>query len=159
MSNGALITGIMASRMLFGMAGEGVLPSVLRRTLSERRTPWVAILVAGLVTAVLAATGDVAETAVLLLVLAFIAVNASVLALRRRPEVGERDHFRAPLMVPALGILGCLALLTQQTGATVGRAGALLALGLVGFPLARALARRAGRTNVCSPVPPGTTPP
>ena len=44
LSNGALINMIMASRLLYGMAQEGVVPAPLGIVGSARRTPWVAIL-------------------------------------------------------------------------------------------------------------------
>lgn len=43
-ANGALLTGIMGSRLAYGMARDGLLPSALGRVLPGRRTPWVAIL-------------------------------------------------------------------------------------------------------------------
>ena len=44
-ANGGLLTMIMASRLAYGMAEQGLLPAVFRRVLPGRRTPWVAILV------------------------------------------------------------------------------------------------------------------
>jgi APA family basic amino acid/polyamine antiporter len=43
-SNGALINLIMASRVIYGMADQGVLPAVFSRIHPGRLTPWVAIL-------------------------------------------------------------------------------------------------------------------
>ena len=76
------------------------------------------------------ATGDVgnlARTTVLLLLIAFIIVNISVLVLRK--DVVEHEHFRTPVVFPILGMLVCAGLLTQQTAEVWGRAGALLGLG------------------------------
>jgi APA family basic amino acid/polyamine antiporter len=100
--------------------------------LIPRRTPWVSILFTTLVVMVLIATGDIAENAkatVLLLLLVFIVINVSVFVLRR--DRIEHQHFRTPGIFPVLGILVCLALLTQQERATFLRAGALLLIGLV----------------------------
>ena len=44
-ANGALLTMIMASRMVFGLAEQRLLPATLGRVLPGRRTPWVAIVV------------------------------------------------------------------------------------------------------------------
>jgi APA family basic amino acid/polyamine antiporter len=131
-ANGALINTIMASRVIYGMADQGVMPSIFARVHSGRRTPWVSILFTTLVVMVLIATGDIAANAkatVLLLLLVFIVVNVSVFVLRR--DQTEHQHFRTPTIFPVLGILVCLALLTQQEGATFLRAGALLLIGLV----------------------------
>ena len=43
-ANSALINMLMASRLLYGMAKQRVLPPVLGKVLPGRRTPWVAIL-------------------------------------------------------------------------------------------------------------------
>src|SRR5215204_3780511 len=48
-SNGALINLIMASRVIYGMGDQDVLPEVFSRVHPGRRTPWVAILFATLV--------------------------------------------------------------------------------------------------------------
>ena len=58
LSNGALINMIMASRLLYGMAQEGVVPKPFAKVLPGRRTPWFAILFTSSIAAVLIATGD-----------------------------------------------------------------------------------------------------
>ena len=100
LANGALINMIMASRLLYGMATEGVLLSYFAR-LSPRATPIVAIVFTTLIAVGLIATGDLgalADTTVLLLLLVFIAVNVSVLILRRDPVAQE--HFPVPFSYP-----------------------------------------------------------
>ena len=131
-ANGALINTIMASRVIYGMADQGVMPSVFARVHRGRRTPWVSILFTIAVVMILILTGDIAENAratVLLLLLVFIVVNVSVFVLRR--DRVEHQHFRTPTIFPILGIVVCLALLTQQQWDTWLRAGALLLVGLV----------------------------
>jgi amino acid transporter len=141
-SNGALLMSIAASRLLFGMCRERLLPSPFA-TLTPRKTPVVSIIVTALATMALVATGDfttLAETTVLLLVLVFAAVNVSVLALRRQPV--DAPHFRTPTVMPVLALLSIVAILTQQTAATWGRAAILLVVGLVLYAINRfALAR------------------
>ena len=113
-ANGALLTGIMSSRLAYGMARDGLLPRPLARVLPGRRTPWVAILVTTVLSLVLALTGTIevlAGAMVLLLLVVFLGVNASVLVLRRR--AGEVEGFRVPIIVPVLAIASCLLLLTQ----------------------------------------------
>jgi len=113
-ANGALLTGIMASRLAYGMASDGLLPSVLTRILPRRRTPWVAIIVTTALSILLALTGTIdvlAGTMVLLLLVVFIAVNAAVLVLRR--ERPGHHHYRVPLVLPVAGLISCLLLMTQ----------------------------------------------
>jgi amino acid transporter len=132
LSNGALINMIMASRLLYGMAQENVVPRPFAALLPGRRTPWFAIAFTSSIAAVLVATGDLgslADTTVALLVIVFAVVNVSVLVLRREP-VGH-EHFVVPSFVPVAGVAVSIALLTQVEAATYGRAAILLAVGVV----------------------------
>jgi basic amino acid/polyamine antiporter, APA family len=133
--NGALINMIMASRLVYGMSRQGIVPAVFGRVLRERRTPYAAIAFTTLLAAILIATGDLSEladTTVLLLLLVFTVVNVTVLVLRRDPV--EHEHFTAPSILPVLGALVSLALIvdtaTDDTEVFV-RAGLLLLLGAV----------------------------
>ncbi|HEX5984065.1 MAG TPA: APC family permease [Solirubrobacterales bacterium] len=141
LTNGALINMIMASRLLYGMAEESVLPGAFG-LLSRWRTPFVAIAFTTAIAACLILTGDLgtlADTTVLLLLGVFITVNASVLILRRDPVA--HDHFRVPSALPVLGIVACAAVMSQVEAVTFLRAGALLLLGLLLWALERGIAR------------------
>ena len=130
LSNGALINMIMASRLLYGMAQEGVVPSQFARVLPARRTPWFAIAFTSAISAALVLTGDLdslADTTVALLVVVFAIVNVCVLVLRREPV--DHEHFVVPTFVPIVGVGISLALLTQIEAETYGRAAILVALG------------------------------
>ena len=131
LSNGALINMIMASRLLYGMAKEDVVPAPLGIVGSARRTPWVAILFTTAIAAVLIITGDLsklADTTVALLVCVFAIVNVSVLVLRR--DRVDHEHFRVPTVFPILGVGVSIALLTQIEGEIWARAGILMLVGL-----------------------------
>ncbi|HUR84802.1 MAG TPA: APC family permease [Solirubrobacteraceae bacterium] len=131
LSNGALINMIMASRLLYGMAEEGVMPRPFQSVLPGRRTPWFAIAFTSAIAAVLVATGDLAslaDTTVALLVIVFAVVNVSVLVLRR--ERVEHEHFRVWSFVPVVGVGISIALLTQVEGETYVRAAILVAVGV-----------------------------
>ncbi|MBU8829019.1 APC family permease [Mycolicibacterium goodii] len=142
-ANGALLTMIMASRLTFGMAEHRLLPHVLSRVLSKRRTPWVAIVATTLVAMVLTSIGELstlAETVVLLLLFVFMATNIAVLVLRR--DTVDHDHFRVWTAVPVLGVASCVLLLTQQTAKVWMFAGILMAIGVVLYFVARAATDR-----------------
>jgi amino acid transporter len=154
LTNGALINMIMASRLIYGMSRQGIVPRAMGRVHPERQTPWVAILfVAGLAVTLLL-LGDLeslADTTVLLLLCVFVFVNIAVLVLRREPV--EHDHWRAPTALPALGAAACLGLIVQKgvDDATVfAYAGGLLALGVVLWAISRAL------TGPAEPIDPAT---
>jgi APA family basic amino acid/polyamine antiporter len=131
LSNGAMINMIMASRLLYGMSKEDVVPRPLG-IVSGRQTPWVAILFTTAIAAVLIITGDLeklADTTVALLVVVFTIVNATVLVLRR--DSVDHDHFQIPSVVPVLGVGVSIALLTQIEAETWARAGIMIAVGIV----------------------------
>jgi APA family basic amino acid/polyamine antiporter len=137
-ANGALLTMIMASRVTFGMAEQGLLPHALGAVLPRRKTPWAAILVTTAVAMGLTLIGDIgtlAETVVLLLLFVFISTNVAVLVLRR--DTVEHEHFKVWTAVPVLGVASCVLLLTQQSGQVWLFGGILLAAGAVLFFVAR----------------------
>ena len=133
----------MASRLMYGMANEGVVPRILGRVHAGRRTPWAAILFTASIAAVLALLGDLetlADTTVLLLLIVFVGVHVSLLALRRRPV--EHEHFRAWPFLPWLGAATCAGLAVQQVVEDPKLAlwaGGLLAFGLVLWIVERAV--------------------
>jgi basic amino acid/polyamine antiporter, APA family len=134
-SNSALINMIMASRIVYGMAEQGIVSRLFSRVLPGRRTPFVAILFTTVIAAALIATGDLAtlaDTTVLLLLFVFIIVNIAVLVLRR--ESVEHEHFTAPSIFPVIGALVSLWLILHTALddiSTFARAGGLVALGAV----------------------------
>ncbi|MFF6914196.1 amino acid permease [Streptomyces sp. NPDC012466] len=146
-ANGALLTGIMSSRLAYGMARDGLLPAALTEVLPGRRTPWVAIAVTTLPAMLLALTGSVAtlaSTLVLLLLVVFLMVNTAVLVLRRDP--GEADHFRTPTALPVLGIASCVVLATQIEAQVWLRGLTIVAVGtMLGAVSAVRRTRRADR--------------
>lgn len=113
-ANGALLTGIMSSRLAYGMSRDGLLPGFLSRLLPGRRTPLLAILATTGLSVVLALLGSIevlASTLVLLLLVVFIAVNTAVLVLRK--DRTEHRHFTVASILPVLGVISCLLLATQ----------------------------------------------
>jgi amino acid transporter len=116
-ANTALINMLMASRLVYGMARQGVLPSALGWVLPGRRCPWTAVafttslaLVLIVVVSRLAASSvsALAGTTGLLLLCVFSVVNVCVLVLRR--EEPHHEAFRAPTWSPAVAAAACLLL-------------------------------------------------
>jgi basic amino acid/polyamine antiporter, APA family len=145
-SNTALINMIMASRLLYGMGMQDILPSQFKKVHPGRKTPWFAIIFTTIIAIALVTTAEtetLADTTVVLLLAVFIMVNISVLVLRR--DRVEHDHFKAPSALPIIGVIVCLALLTQQEAAIYARAGILLAIGIVLWGINRFVSPRATR--------------
>ena len=142
--NGALINMVMASRLLYGMAQQGVIPHWFGRVHRVRRTPWAGVVLSAALAGVLVIVGDLetlADTTVLLLLFAFVAVNGAVLVLRNQPV--DHKHFRAWIGFPVLGAACCIALIIQklvEDAVIFAYAGGLLAFGLVLWAIARAVA-------------------
>ena len=122
-ANSALINMLMASRLLYGMARQEVLPPALGWVHPGRRTPWVAILFTtaiafGLIFFVSLSDSDVVPalggTTALLLLGVFTVVNAVVLVLRR-DDIG-RAHFRTPTALPVIGAVVCFFFTLPVTG-------------------------------------------
>ena len=139
--NTALINMIMASRLLYGMANEGIVPKALARVHAGRRTPYVAIIFTVLIALVLIGTGtaqELAETTVLLLLLVFTIVNIAVLVLRKKPV--DHPHFKTPTWAPILGATTTLLLaspLSGRSGRVYVVAGILVGIGVVLWGLNR----------------------
>ncbi|GAB7190751.1 APC family permease [Kineococcus sp. NUM-3379] len=155
-ANSALINMMMASRLLYGMSRQHVLPRPLSAVHPTRRTPWVAILFTtalslGLITYV-SLTPDTSVVSVLggttslLLLAVFTIVNVTVLVLRRDPV--EHGHFSAGRALPVVGALACAYLVLPWSSGRAAEqyqiAGGLLALGVVLWALTRLVGRSAG---------------
>ena len=142
-ANTALINMLMASRLIYGMAKQDVLPRSLSSVLPGRRTPWAAIvfvtLVAfGLIIGVTKVMGEdtveaLGGTTALLLLAVFTVVNVAALVLKRRHHV-EHAHFTAPTWVPVLGAVTCAFLVgpwTDRDTVQYEIAGGLIGIGVV----------------------------
>jgi APA family basic amino acid/polyamine antiporter len=141
-ANGALLTMIMTSRVTYGMAEQGLLPSVLGRVLPNRKTPWVAIVATTVLALLLTLVGDLttlASAVVLLLLFVFISTNIAVLVLRR--DRVEHKHFKVWTFVPVLGVASCILLLTQQEPIVWAFGAGFLVLGAILYAIARATKR------------------
>jgi APA family basic amino acid/polyamine antiporter len=135
-ANSALINMLMASRLVYGMSREHVLPAVLGKVHPARRTPYVAILFTSLLAfGLITFVGEVPAlggTTALLLLCVFTVVNVAVLVLRK-DSVGH-GHFRTPTFLPILGMLSCAFLAGPWTGRDMVQyriAGVLLGIGVV----------------------------
>jgi len=128
-ANTALLNFIMGSRLIYGMANQGLMPKVLAKV-SRTRTPYIASLAVLGFMLVLALTGNIASlaraTSVLLLI-CFMTVNAALLVLKHR--TGEpKGRFEIPSIVPLLGALVCAVMLSYAKLDELKVAGAILAV-------------------------------
>ena len=155
-SNSALINMLMASRLIYGMARQRVLPPVLGRVHPNRRTPWVAIIFTtliafGLIIYVTAfansnAISLLGGTTSLLLLAVFAVVNIAVLVLRRDVQAAG-GNFKTPTVLPIIGCLTSLYLVTPLSGRPGQQyllAAILIVIGIVLFVITQVINRRLG---------------
>jgi basic amino acid/polyamine antiporter, APA family len=155
-SNTALINMLMASRLIYGMARQRVLPPVLGSVHPTRRTPWVAIVFTtaiafGLIFYVTAFANSSAisllgGTTSLLLLAVFAVVNVAVLVLRRDVQEAGR-HFKTPTALPVIGCVASLYLVTPLSGRPAQQyvlAMILVGIGILLFLLTMAINRQLG---------------
>lgn len=140
-ANSALINMMMASRLLYGMSRQGVLPRPLAKVGASRQTPYAAIffttaLSFALVVYVSYASEDAVAvlggTTSLLLLGVFAVVNVAVLVLRK--DRVDHEHFRTRAAVAVIGSAACLYLVTPLSGRDAEEyevAAILLAIGLI----------------------------
>lgn len=150
-ANTALINMLMASRLVYGMSREHVLPGALGRVHARWRTPHVAIgfttLLAFLLITFVGEVPALGGTTALLLLCVFAVVNVAVLVLRTDP-VGH-EHFRTPSAIPIFGALSCAFLAGPWTGRDPLQykiAGVLLGLGIALWVLTVLMNRATGQT-------------
>jgi amino acid transporter len=114
-ANSALINMLMASRLLYGMANQDVLPRVFGHVHRTRRTPWTSILFTtalafGLIIYVVNGNPDsialLGGTTSLLLLCVFTVVNIALIVIRRS-RAEDHEHFTAPMLTPWVGALAC----------------------------------------------------
>jgi amino acid transporter len=141
-ANTALINMLMASRLLYGLAKQDVLPRSLARVSSGRRAPWVGItfstlLAIGLIWYVASQSDspvvtNLSTTTALLLLAVFTVVNVACLVLRRD---GVDGFFKSPGPTPLVAALTSFLLIVIPWGERdpiVYRiAGGLLGIGIV----------------------------
>ena len=155
-SNTALINMLMASRLIYGMARQHVLPPVLGLVHPKRLSPWVAIIFTtviafGLIIYVSTAASSNAiailgGTTSLLLLAVFAVVNVAVLVLRR--DVREAGgHFKTPTALPVIGFVVSLYLVLPFSGRPAQQyivAGGLVVIGIVLFFLTQQINKQLG---------------
>jgi amino acid transporter len=142
-ANTALINMLMASRLIYGMARQQVLPKQLGLVLPGKRTPWSAIVFTTLLALLLIwyVTSDpdsnivanLSSTTALLLLCVFALVNVACLVLKRKRADHDKSFFTAPKAVPPLAAVLCLSLAgpwVDRDGIVYEIAGGLMVLGV-----------------------------
>jgi len=112
--NGILVMMIMSSRVIYGLASQGSLPSSLAFIHPVTRTPVVAtVLVVALIAvgATLAPLATLAQTTSQIILGVFLLVNLALIGIKRRGEPAPEGVFEVPIWVPVIGALSCAGVL------------------------------------------------
>lgn len=156
-TNTTLVQVVTQSRILYGMAREGVVPSIFGKVHSSRRSPWAALLFSAAVVIGLLVAADLlqlvgidvdivtrlAAVTVVLLFVVYAGVIIACFKLRGRDETEQT--FRAPTVLLALGLIGNVVLLwyvIYTDPASLWWCAALVGLGFVLFVLQHLFGRR-----------------
>jgi len=110
--NTTLLNFVTASRLLFGMSREGLLPAWLGKLHRRRATPYRTLLVILPIAIFLALSGTLeflAGTTATLILAMFCVVNLSLLIIKRREP--ETNGFRVPYVIPAIALVFNLVLI------------------------------------------------
>jgi len=110
-----LLTNLIGlSRVSFAMARNGQLPKSVAKVHSGFGTPYVSILIMGMLMSVLAFVSDLRQTAA---ITSFSILSTHVIlnysAIRLRKKIPNLKTFKAPLypVIPSLGIVSCIILM------------------------------------------------
>jgi basic amino acid/polyamine antiporter, APA family len=135
--NTSLLALTAGSRVLYGMASHGALPPFIARVSARTGAPTGALIVIGLFAVAFATLGDLALIASVTnfaVYVVFLAVNATVLVLRRRQPNAARP-FRVPgaigwvPVVPVLATAAVLVMIPQLSLTALGLGAGLVAVG------------------------------
>ncbi|WP_205474676.1 APC family permease [Nocardioides sp. SYSU D00038] len=156
-ANTALINMLMASRLLYGMARQHVLPAPLGRVLPGRRTPAVSIafttlLALGLIFYVTRdpdsnVVANLSNVTAFLLLCVFAVVNIACLVLRGARGLEDKSFFTSPGVTPLLAAVLCLSLAgpwVDREAEVYKIAGGLMLIGVVLWAITYAINRATG---------------
>jgi APA family basic amino acid/polyamine antiporter len=114
-TNTCLVALITNSRIMYGMARDGVVPRIFARTHQSRRTPWIAIIFTTIIALVLIVgvgeegVNTLASATVAFLLAVFTLVCLCALVLRR--DSVPQEHYTAPTAILVVGVVANIALL------------------------------------------------
>jgi len=146
-SNTVLLILLAASRVVFGIGEDKEIPHIIAKIHPKTRTPYIAIILVMLMTMAFCLIEDisfVANATDFVLFVIFILINTAVIVLRIKQPKTTRG-FKIPLnyknipLIPFLGIISCIALITHIELKIIITATAIIILGAVFFEITRKL--------------------
>ncbi|MBD1900850.1 APC family permease [Trichocoleus sp. DQ-A3] len=141
--NTALLNFVTASRLLYGMSREGLLPAWLGKLHPRRATPYRTLVVILPLVIFLALSGTLqflAGTTATLILAMFSLVNLSLLVIKRQEP--QTTGFQVPAAIPALALISNLVLIAFASRESHILALVFTGLGILIILIRNALSRR-----------------
>jgi basic amino acid/polyamine antiporter, APA family len=120
---------LSSSRIPYAMAGDGLLPKMFARKHPKYGTPYIALIVQGVITGIASIFGSISSLIILsvfTLLFCYILTCLSVFPLRKRYGIGTK----IPSIIPVLGVIISIYIMSQSNVTQIITGAILIALGI-----------------------------
>lgn len=120
---------LSSSRIPYAMAGDGLLPRIFARKHPKYDTPYIALIIQGVITGLASIFGTISGLIVLsvfTLLFCYILTCLAVFPLRKKYGIGTK----IPSMIPILGVIISLYIMSQSNFTQIITGAVLIALGI-----------------------------
>jgi APA family basic amino acid/polyamine antiporter len=123
---------IGTSRLGYALAVDGLFPKVFAKVHPKFKTPYLAIAIQAVTALVASIIGNLSmliSTSVFFMAVAYVATSASIFSLRKK-GLKPKFHVKGGLLIPSLGVIFSLYLISQCTITQIATGLALLFIGI-----------------------------
>jgi len=123
---------IGTSRLGYALAADGLFPRVFAKIHPKFKTPYLGIVIQAATALIAAIVGNLTlliATSVFFMAIAYVATSASIFSLHRKSQTAH-FHLRGGMLIPGLGVIFSLYLITQCTITQIALGLVLLLAGL-----------------------------
>jgi len=125
---------IGTSRLGYALAADGLFPRIFAKIHPKFKTPYLGIIVqaaSALIAAIVGRLDTLIATSVFFMAIAYVATSASIFSLRRKGAEAQ-FHLKGGFLIPSLGVIFSIYLITQCAPTQIALGVALL---LAGVPM------------------------
>jgi APA family basic amino acid/polyamine antiporter len=126
---------IGTSRLGYALAADGLFPKIFAKVHKKFQTPYISIIIQSVTALIAAIFGELSlliSVSVFFLAIAYLATSASVFSLRKQNPDHPTNHHKISIILPVLGIIFSVFLITQCSPTQIVLGCLLL---LVGIPV------------------------
>jgi APA family basic amino acid/polyamine antiporter len=123
---------IGTSRLGYALAADGLFPRAFAKIHPKFKTPYLGIIIqasTALVVAIVGNLGLLISTSVFLMSIAYLATSGAIFSLRGK-GVNAQFHLRGGLLIPSLGVIFSIFLITQCTSIQIALGLIMLSIGV-----------------------------